>query len=436
MKRVIYLLAFASLFAACSSDDDNTQKGIPFNETEKEIAANSPAFAIKLMKALDATLEDNNSYVVSPLGASMALSMAMNGAQGETYDQIAEALSLSDYPLDEINRYNNKLLTGLAALDNQAQIGIANSLWLNEGVNTLAPYNYCIAQHYNATNETLDFADESSLARINSWVEEYTNYLIPQYTDYIDEDAKLMFLNSSYFNSPWNIEFDKEQSFVEKFYAYDGTEQETEYWMIDGVLNFMYHCTYGSDRIETLSLFVGKDETYCVDFILPHCYIPNFYNSDFTYETFMEYLDNGGLKQIYDSIDHYRFEQPAKAVSHKAGLLGDALPAPRIVFPKLKMEFKAELNDAFKAMGITDAFDEEKADFGLLSDSEVNISKIQQANVFSIDENGTSTGSNSENNNTTRTIASWNIFFNRPFLFFVREVKTNTILFAGKVAKM
>ena len=55
MKRVIYLLAFAALFAACSSDDDNTQKGIPFNETEKEIAANSPAFAIKLMRALDAT---------------------------------------------------------------------------------------------------------------------------------------------------------------------------------------------------------------------------------------------------------------------------------------------------------------------------------------------------------------------------------------------
>ena len=89
-----------------------------------------------------------------------------------------------------------------------------------------------------------------------------------------------------------------------------------------------------------------------------------------------------------------------------------------------------------KAMGITDAFDEEKADFGLLSDSEVNISKIQQANIFSIDENGTSIGSNSENNNITRTLGSWNIFFNRPFLFFVREVKTNTILFAGKVAKM
>ena len=105
MKRIIYLLAFAALFAACSSDDDNTQKGIPFNETEKEIAANSPAFAIKLMRALDATLEDNNSYVVSPLGASMALSMAMNGAQGETYDQIAEALSFGDYSLDEINSY-------------------------------------------------------------------------------------------------------------------------------------------------------------------------------------------------------------------------------------------------------------------------------------------------------------------------------------------
>ena len=431
MKRIAYLLAIAALFAACSSDDDSTQKEIPFNETENEIAANSPAFAIKLMRALDATLEDNNSYVVSPLGASMALSMAMNGAQGETYDQIADALSYSDYSLDEINSYNNKLLTGLAALDNQAQIGIANSLWLNEGFNTLAPYNYCIAEQYGATSETLDFANENSLERINNWVEEYTNDLIPQYTDYIDEDAKLMFLNSSYFKSPWNVEFNKEKSFVEKFYAYDGTEQEVEYWMIDKVLRFMYYETYVSGCIETLSLFVGKNDTYCVDFILP-----DFYGTGLTYETFMEYLDNGGLKQIYDSIDHYRFEQPSKAVTHKAGLLGDALPPPRIVFPKLKMEFKAELNDAFKAMGITDAFDEEKADFGLLSDSEVNISKIQQANVFSIDENRISTGSNSENNNITRTLASWKIIINRPFLFFVREVKTNTILFAGKVLKM
>lgn len=84
MKRTIKLFAFAALFAACSSDDDSTIKEIKFTETETEIASNSPAFAVDLLKAVDGTFENNDKFVVSPLSTSLALSMAMNGADGDT----------------------------------------------------------------------------------------------------------------------------------------------------------------------------------------------------------------------------------------------------------------------------------------------------------------------------------------------------------------
>ena len=95
-------------------------------------------------------------------------------------------------------------------------------------------------------------------------------------------------------------------------------------------------------------------------------------------------------------------------------------------------------------MGIEDAFTSE-ADFSKMAeinpDENLYINRVQQANVFSIDEAG---GEGASVTDVEIEVGTMNGQFNgkryciinRPFLFFVRENKTNTILFAGKVLKM
>ena len=417
MKRIVYLLAFAALFAACSSDDNGPGapeiKEIQLSPAEKEMAEVSPNFAIDLLQAVDATIENNEKFVVSPLSASMALSMAMNGAQGETYNQMAEALSFGDYSLDEINSYNNKLLTGLVALDNQAQIGIVNSLWLNNGFYTLAPYNNAVAKHYAATSETLELSSDYARNRINNWCNSNTNGLIPNYLEEnLPSNVKLAIINALYFKCPWLHKFDKKNTKKDKFYAYDGTEQEVDFMVMDDDIECRLKKIKDTPQklgnLNMLSLYFGKNKAFCIDFILP--------DKEIGIDAFMENFSGALLNKAYDNFETGVGRVPLR-------------------IPKLKIEFKEELMKAFMEMGITDAFDAAKADFGLLADEDLVISKVQQANVFSIDENGGEAASVTNMENITTSNRN-SFIINRPFLFFVREVKTNTILFAGKVAKM
>lgn len=404
MKKAIKLLAFAALFAACSSDDDSTIKEIKFTETETEIAANSPAFAVDLLKAVDGTFENNDKFVVSPLSASLALSMAMNGADGDTYNQIADAMSLGDYSLDEINSYNKKLIDGLGKLDKQAKLTVANSVWLNEGFYPLETFNQQMIKYYAATSEVLDFSSANAVNTINNWVSNETNGLIPQLYEYLIDGTQFVLADAFYFKCPWYKKFDVKNTKVDKFYAYDGTVQDVEFMTTKNV-PYQYYSEDNKFRI--FSLYLGKNKAFSMDFV-ETAY-------DVTIEECVELLDNGKLGEAYN-----------KAYKRKG----------TFTIPKLNIDINEVLDDALIAMGVKDAYDDNKADFSKLTNKRINILEVRQANVFGIDEDGgeaaTATGVQSGDGAAPMEYC----IINRPFLFFVRENKTNTILYAGKVNKM
>ena len=404
MKTTIKLFAFAALFAACSSDDDSTIKEIKFTETETEIASNSPAFAVDLLKAVDGTFENNDKYVVSPLSASLALSMAMNGADGETYNQIADAMSLGDYSLDEINSYNKKLIDGLGKLDKQAKLTVANSVWLNEGFYPLETFNKQMIKYYAATSEVLDFSSANAVNTINNWVSNETNGLIPQLYEYLIDGTQFVLADAFYFKCPWYKKFDVKNTKVDKFYAFDGTVQDVEFMTTKNV-PYQYYSEDNKFRI--FSLYLGKNKAFSMDFV-ETAY-------DVTIEECVELLDNGKLGEAYN-----------KAYKRKG----------TFTIPKLNIDVNEVLDDALIAMGVKDAYDDNKADFSKLTNKRINILEVRQANVFGIDEDGgeaaTATGVQSGDGAAPMEYC----IINRPFLFFVRENKTNTILYAGKVNKM
>ena len=404
MKTTIKLFAFAALFAACSSDDDSTIKEIKFTETETEIASNSPAFAVDLLKSVDGTFENNDKYVVSPLSASLALSMAMNGADGETYSQIADAMSLGDYSLDEINSYNKKLIDGLGKLDKQAKLTVANSVWLNEGFYPLETFNQQMIKYYAATSEVLDFSSANAVNTINNWVSNETNGLIPQLYEYLIDGTQFVLADAFYFKCPWHDKFDKKNTKVDKFYAYDGTVQDVEFMTTKNV-PYQYYSEDNKFRI--FSLYLGKNKAFSMDFV-ETAY-------DVTIEECVELLDNGKLGEAYN-----------KAYKRKG----------TFTIPKLNIDVNEVLDDALIAMGVKDAYDDNKADFSKLTNKRINILEVRQANVFGIDEDGgeaaTATGVQSGDGAAPMEYC----IINRPFLFFVRENKTNTILYAGKVNKI
>src|SRR5580658_4965704 len=54
------------------------------------------------------------NYFLSPAGLAFALSMAQNGAQGETLRQIMQTLQVGNIPLPQLNEANKTLLDHLS----------------------------------------------------------------------------------------------------------------------------------------------------------------------------------------------------------------------------------------------------------------------------------------------------------------------------------
>ena len=77
------------------------------------------AFAFDLLREATRELPSDSNAFLSPLSASMALGMTLNGANGQTYDDMRAALRLSDLSEAEINAGYRDLIGLLGGLDSQ-----------------------------------------------------------------------------------------------------------------------------------------------------------------------------------------------------------------------------------------------------------------------------------------------------------------------------
>jgi serpin B len=104
--------------------------------------------------------------------------------------------------------------------------------------------------------------------------------------------------------------------------------------------------------------------------------------------------------------------------------------------PKFKIEYKALLNDALCNMGMEIAFTE-NADFSRLFEEQYGlmISKVIHKAVIEVNEEGTEAAAVTgvEVSLTSLPPEKPVLTLNRPFLFFIREKHSGTVLFAGKL---
>ena len=86
-------------------------------------------FAIDIFRKISPKATEN--VFLSPYSISSALAMTWAGARGETADQMAKALHLSELPAGEVTRYFTALNKALADAQSAsgAQLSVANSLW-------------------------------------------------------------------------------------------------------------------------------------------------------------------------------------------------------------------------------------------------------------------------------------------------------------------
>jgi len=364
-------------------------------------------FAFDLYQALKK--EDGNIFY-SPYSISLALAMTYAGARGETAKQMADTLH---YQLDQSalhSAFNSldielgKRGEGAKGKDEKGfRLNIVNAIWGQKNYKFLSTYLDMLAENYGTGLRILDFqsAPEQSRITINNWVSDQTESrikdLIPEGS--IDFLTRLVLTNAIYFNAAWKLPFQPEATTNGPFHLINGGDVTVP--MMKQTENFGYAKSGNYLAVE-----------------LP-------YDGD---ELSMVILMNDGGK-------FSDFENTLKSPAVKAII--DELKNTRVALTMPKFEFESEfgLKATLMGMGMEEPF-RDSADFsGMSTQSDLHIDDVVHKAFVSVDEAGTEAAAASAVivGTTSMPPEPVTVTLDRPFIFLIRDIKTGTILFIGRV---
>lgn len=409
-KTLLYslsLLALGTCMVSCREDDsdapdniDNPRGSIELTEAEATIMKSNRSFSFKLLDAANNAMQENEQFVLSPMSASFALSMLLNGAGSETLENSLNELGLSGNTIEELNAINHKLLGEINTLDKRASIEFANSLWLNDGSTPETSYINTIKEFYNGSVQNKDFANAGTLKSINNWCSNVTKGNIKELLKELDPKSKMLLINALYFKAPWEKKFKSSNNDV--FNTISGEQQQVAY-----MENTLYAKYYDNGKSNVVTLPYGNS-AFNFSILLP--------NEGVSLDECIAELANE------DWIAEYEYPRTVEL---------------SIKMPKFEVKGQHDFVSVLKAMGITEIF-KENADYSKMFPTEqFVVNNVLQATTFKVDENG-SEGSAATvvGGFSAPSGESVNMVVNRPFLFFVRESSTGAILFIGKVGKI
>jgi serpin B len=372
------------------------------------LAEGNSEFAFNLYRALKD--EDGNLFY-SPYSISLALAMTYAGARGETEQQMADTLQFF-LEQDDLHSAFNALDLELARRGEGAQgkdgegfrLNIVNAIWGQQDYEFLDEFLDTLAENYGAGLRLLDYikAPEEARITINDWVSEQTEGriedLIPPGA--IDSLTRLVLTNAIYFNAAWQYPFDENATIDGVFNLLDGSEVTVP--MMRQAEQFAY--TEG-DGYQAVELPYDGGELSMV-ILLPAA---------------------GEFAGFENSLDA---ELAAAIIDELAGR------QVTLTLPKFEFESEFELAPTLAALGMPVAFSG-NADFsGIDGTTDLFISNVIHKSFVSLDEAGTeAAAATAVIMKLTSAPPDGPVEFNvdRPFIFLIRDIETDTILFIGRV---
>jgi serpin B len=402
-KTPLNLLCFLIIgLASCNKANTvtpNKGKDLVITPVEQQEVSADNAFTLKLFKNLDSANTTGNNLFASPLSASMALSMASNGAAGQTLTAMWNTLSFNGFPQDSVNNYYHALITNLPLLDPNTTVNVANSIWYTQALTVLSPFLKTNSSSYNAKVQTLDFSDPASVNTINNWVSAQTNGAIPSIVKQISAQDKMYLINAIYFKSIWNEKFDATKTSPQPFYLADNSTVQPSF--MDGNVDFN---RYNDNNVTVIEL--------------PYA------NRKFSMIIAMP-TNGGNVHQLLASIDSNKW---------KTWMAGLVPQKAEVKLPKFKFNYNINLNDPLTDLGMGIALGN-NADFSLITTTlPLQITKVLQNAYVDVNESGTTAAAVTVVVVGTSVAApSPNVTIDHPFIFAIRQVSSGLIMFTGTV---
>ncbi|MBM3242175.1 serpin family protein [Candidatus Poribacteria bacterium] len=372
---------------------------------ERSIVASDNQFGFKLFKEISQEKDEN--IFISPLSVAMALGMTYNGANGSTQEAMQKTLELSGLTLQEINESYKNLIELLTNLDPKVKFQIANSIWYREMFPVEAKFIDINKTYFDAEVSGLDFSAPNASEIINGWVKEKTNGKIEKIVDAPINPLTMMFLiNAIYFKGIWTYQFDESQTQDDMFTLPDGSQKPCKMMTQESELHY-----FENDDFQAIDLPYGAGD-FSMTILLPRL--------EKDINSLMAALNQETWNLWVNSFQKQELT---------------------VQLPKFTLEYELTLNDVLGALGMEIAFNRNLADFTKMYKKEavganLYISNVKHKTFVEVNEEGTEAAAVTSVEMTLESVPDRILMrIDRPFICAIREKRSGTILFIGKIVE-
>lgn len=407
-KIILATLLGMFLLPSCSSeepggrdvpDDSEGVGSIALLAEESAAVKELSDFNDRFFAAFCSEFSDDDNYVVSPLSASMFLSLASNAASEDAQKEIMDVLGVKNS--SALNGLNHKLLTQLPTLAPKVNFTLANSVWYEKAF-TLSPEFGSLAKDSYLSELTpcdMYSGSRATLNLINDWASQKTGGLIPTFLNDLPEETEAVILNALYFNGKWAQTFTEAETAKATFHGAKA-DAETEMMHKEETMkaaatdNYTVVCKpFAGNRFQ--AYFVLPDEGTDVDRLISSGII--------------------GKSQALSYTDHI----------------------VDFTMPKFKYAPKDEykLNEVLETMGVTKLLNDENT--RLFTPARDLRCEVAQKTYLEFTEQGAKAASVTGSNfDIAVAYERMTVALDRPFIFYITETTSGVCLFAGKITQL
>uniref|UniRef100_A0A8C5MJL7 Leukocyte elastase inhibitor n=1 Tax=Leptobrachium leishanense TaxID=445787 RepID=A0A8C5MJL7_9ANUR len=373
------------------------------------LSASNGTFALNLFQRLS---EDNKSNLFfSPFSVSSALAMVFLGTKGNTAAQMSQVLQF-----DKAKALHTDFQTLISDINKPGMdylLRTANRLYGEKSFTFLDEFLGSTKKYYHADLQSVDFCTKAEECRkeINTWVEQKTEGKIQDLlpSGSVDALTRLVLVNAIYFKGNWANQFDK-QATKEMPFRINKNDTKPVQMMYKKA---KYQMTYIPDLLTKVIELPYVNNELSMLILLP---------DDIEDST-------TGLEKLESALTYENFVQWTSPEMMNPTQM-------RLHFPKFKLEDSFELKSVLACMGMSDAFDQGKADFSAMSaNNELVLSKVIHKSYVEVNEEGTEAAAATAGIMMMRCMPiEPTIVCDHPFLFLIMHTQSRHILFCGRYA--
>ncbi|XP_074604184.1 leukocyte elastase inhibitor-like [Brevipalpus obovatus] len=377
-------------------------------ETRKVFQTPIDRFTVEFLRKV--CENDNKNILVSPIGITVLYTIILEGARGKTAEQLMQVFHLKPQfeNVEDVRIELEKVIKRLNQKDEGLILKMTNKVVMSEKFQLKPSFQKIVEENYSASIDQEDISKADVVTKkLNEWVSQETNNLIPQLFDEpLKPDDILVLINVLHFKGFWQVPFTEAKTSDGIFNNLDGTKSTVK-------MMCSSKPKYPSSNREDENLRIIKLPyigTIAMFIIMP---------------TGVDGLRELMLNLTAEKIENYLSNN---WLAH--------FPSVRI--PKFRLENTHDLRVILPSIGLNLPFSN-SAEFTGISDDPLEISESIQRTFINVDEKGSEAVAAATTRmriGCMRRMQMDSFVLDRPFMFFLRDRETRVNLFVGVVKKL